>query len=229
MIRGLAAAASGGIPPVDAARELLGCELTADLPPGPVTVRIVEVEAYGTPADGRYPDPASHCCRGRTPRNAVMFGRPGLLYVYRSYGIHLCANISVGPQGQGGAVLLRGAEIVSGAHVVGERRGGVPARVAARGPGNLGSALGIGLEHNGIDVFDERSPITLASGARVSDALVASGPRVGVSAGATRPWRLWITGSPAVSAYRKGAVKGRRQRQTTVAPEAPTAQVPADR
>ena len=184
--------------PVAAARSLLGAALSA----GGVTARIVEVEAYGGPPDSPWPDPAAHSFRGPTPRNAVMFGPPGRLYTYRSHGIHVCANISCGRPGTAGAVLLRAAVIADGAGTARSRRGDSVASAAlARGPGNLCAALGIAMEHNGVDVFDPDSPVRLLPGALPP--AIASGPRVGVSAAADRPWRFWLPGHPEVSAFRR--------------------------
>lgn len=185
--------------PVVAARRLLGAVITA----GGVGARIVEVEAYGGPPDGPWPDAAAHSYRGLTDRNAVMFGPPGRLYTYRSYGIHVCANISCGPDGVASAVLLRAAVVESGREVAQNRRGGlVPHSLLARGPGNLCSALAIAMEHNGVDVFGSDSPVTL----RLDEsAAAASGPRVGVSQAADRSWRFWLPGAPEVSAYRRSS------------------------
>ena len=122
------------VDPLTAARALLGAVITAR----GVSARILEVEAYGGPADGPWPDPAAHSHRGRTARNAVMFGPPGRLYTYRSHGIHVCANVSCGGDGTAGAVLLRAAFIESGRDSAQSRRGpAVGATALARGPGNL--------------------------------------------------------------------------------------------
>ncbi|WP_430332669.1 DNA-3-methyladenine glycosylase [Rhodococcus sp. ACT016] len=183
--------------PLDAARVVLGATLTV----GTVRARIVEVEAYGGERSGPWPDPASHSYRGRSPRNAVMFGEAGHLYVYRSYGMHFCANVSYGPDGIAGGVLLRAAEIVDGAELVATRRPAIrrPAD-AARGPGNLGSAMGLTLDHNGFDLFGVDPGMRLLLG-EAGD--YRSGPRVGVAVAADVPWRLWLPGSAAVSAYRR--------------------------
>jgi DNA-3-methyladenine glycosylase len=124
------------VDPLTAARRLLGAVVTAR----GVSARIVEVEAYGGPADGPWPDPAAHSHRGRTARNAVMFGPPGRLYTYRSHGIHVCANVSCGGDGTAGAVLLRAAFIESGRDSAQSRRGpavddaaAAPARRAVHG------------------------------------------------------------------------------------------------
>jgi DNA-3-methyladenine glycosylase len=116
--------------------------------------RITEVEAYTSD------DPASHCYRGRTPRNAVMFGPPGHLYVYFTYGMHHCVNIVTGSDGDGQAVLLRAIEPIDGLDTMRARRGPVPARALTDGPGKLTEALGLDLADNGriADVFDDGVP-----------------------------------------------------------------------
>ncbi|AOW94665.1 3-methyladenine DNA glycosylase [Rhodococcus sp. WMMA185] len=168
---------------------------------GDVRIRIVEVEAYGGERDGPWPDPASHSYRGKTPRNDVMFGPAGHLYVYRSYGMHHCMNISYGPVGNAGGVLLRAGEVQGGSETVRARRP-LAARPAdwARGPGNLASAAGITLAENGAALFSADSPVRFEVGAASN---WVSGPRVGVSAAAGRPWRFWIPESESVSAYRR--------------------------
>lgn len=184
--------------PVAAARRILGARLIGR----GATAVIVEVEAYGGPDDGPWPDAASHSFRGRGGRNAVMFGPPGRLYVYRSHGIHVCANVVCGDDGAAAAVLLRAAAITEGADVAAGRRvREMPEVALARGPGNLCSALGITMGDNGINLFDADSPVRLMLGAL--DGEMSSGPRVGVSRAADRPWRLWITARPEVSAYRR--------------------------
>ncbi|MDN5860934.1 MAG: DNA-3-methyladenine glycosylase, partial [Pseudonocardia sp.] len=183
-----------------AAVRLLGATVEADTPDGIVAVRLVEVEAYRG-AD----DPASHSFRGRTQRNDVMFGPPGHLYVYFVYGMHFCANISCLPDGEAAAVLMRAGEVVSDPGVARVRRP-TARRDAdlARGPARLTTLLGLGREHNGIDVTARASPVRVRRGAPVDPAAVRTGPRVGVAAGHATPWRFWIDGSPAVSPYRPG-------------------------
>jgi DNA-3-methyladenine glycosylase len=183
--------------PISAARLLLGGVLSCR----GVSALIVEVEAYGGPPDGPWPDAAAHSYRGRSARNAVMFGPAGHLYTYRSHGIHVCANVSCGPEGAAAAVLLRAAAIESGLDAAQARRGPAVRPVAlARGPGNLCSALAIEMDDNGVDVFDTASPVTIRLGEPGPD---SCGPRVGVSQAADRPWRIWLTGRPEVSAYRR--------------------------
>lgn len=192
-----------GADPLGAAHLVLGGTLTF----GAVTVRIVEVEAYGGPADGPWPDPAAHSYSGPHGRAAVTFGDPGHLYVYRSYGIHLCMNITAAPPGTAAAVLLRAGEVLDGVDDVRSRRGAqTPADRLARGPGNLGLALGVSLDDNGQDVLG-RGPVRFAPATTSIDA--AAGPRVGITKNPEIPWRLWIPGSPAVSAFRSGARKRR--------------------
>jgi DNA-3-methyladenine glycosylase len=185
---------------VDAAVRLLGCTVEADTPDGTVAARLVEVEAYRG-AD----DPASHSFRGRTARNAVMFGPPGHLYVYFVYGMHFCANVTCLTDGEAGAVLLRAGEITSDPAVAFARR--PTARRApdlARGPARLAALLGLGRAHNGLDVTDPASPVRVLANPPVERRLVRTGPRVGVAAAHERPWRFWLAGSPAVSTYRPG-------------------------
>ncbi len=162
---------------------------------------IVEVEAYGGPADGPWPDAASHSFRGPGVRNSVMFGQAARLYTYRSHGIHVCANVVCATDGVAGAVLLRAAAVEAGIDVARHRRGDSARPAAlARGPGNLCSALGITMDDNGIDLFDPNSPVLLTLGDGHD---CVEGPRVGVSKAADRPWRFWLAGRPEVSLYRR--------------------------
>jgi DNA-3-methyladenine glycosylase len=183
--------------PVGAARRLLGATLTGR----GVSAMIVEVEAYGGVPDGPWPDASAHSYRGPNGRNAVMFGPPGRLYTYRSHGIHVCANVVCAADGVAAAVLLRAAAIETGLDIAQSRRGASIRTVAlARGPGNLCSALGITMSDNGIDLFDTDSPVRVS----LNDSIDAvSGPRVGISHAADRPWRLWLPGRAEVSAYRR--------------------------
>ena len=174
------------------ARALLGRHLVAH----GVTLRITEVEAYG----GRE-DPASHAFT-RTPRSEVMYGPAYRLYVYRSYGIHHCANIVTGPTEIGAAVLLRAGEVVDGLDVARNRRGDVSDHQLARGPGNLAQALGITLVDLATDVLDETNAVHL--GPEVNGRRrINAGPRVGVSKAADVPWRFWLDGERSVSAYKR--------------------------
>lgn len=166
-----------------------------------MTATIVEVEAYGGPPDGPWPDAAAHSFRGPSPRNGVMFGPAGRLYTYRSHGIHVCANVVCAYDGVAGAVLLRAAAVESGIATAQVRRGdSVRPAALARGPGNLCSALGITMDDNGVDLFDPDGPVQLELAAEHP---AVDGPRVGVSKAADRPWRFWLAGRPEVSSYRR--------------------------
>lgn len=174
---------------VDVAPGLLGCLFTVR----GVTARLTEVEAYEG-AD----DPASHAWRGPSPRNAVMFGPPGRLYVYQMHGHH-CVNVVCGPEGLASAVLLRAGEIVDGLGAARERRPGVRDDWLGRGPGNLARALGLTRADNGA-VLDGPD-VTLASGEPVGAADVRAGVRVNVSRAHDRPWRFALE-HPSVSALK---------------------------
>lgn len=169
-------------PPLEVAPNLLGATITH----AGVTIRLTEVEAYAGPAD-----PGSHAYRGMTPRNAVMFGPPGRLYVYFTYGMHYCCNLVTGPEGDPGAVLLRAGEVVNGIDLARERRGSSD-RDLARGPARLCQALSLTLEDNGIEPEIDPPTRTYA---------IETGPRVGLRHAADRPWRFWISGDPTVSRY----------------------------
>ena len=193
-------------PVVPAARGLLACTLSA----GGVTVRLTEVEAY----EGVGEDPASHAHRGRTRRNAVMFGPPGYAYVYFTYGMHWCINVVCGPVGVASAVLLRAGEVVAGLDIARERRPGVRVdRDLARGPARLSQALGVDGRAGGTPLLRGDGPIVLRPpDAPVEASSVAVGPRVGVNGGADRQLRFWIAGEPTVSTYRSHV--SRRPRPT---------------
>jgi len=212
--------------------ELAPALLNKILVAGPCAGRIVEVEAY------RPDDPASHSFRGRTARNSTMFGPAGHLYVYFTYGMHFCMNVSAGPDGQPSAVLLRAGEIVEGIDLARARRGqpdtqkvafnqsagvrsagvrqgpvvkrpnGTPDRDLARGPARLCVALGIGRDHNGVDLLAEDSTVQLLPGPGF-DGEPSTGPRVGLREAADWNWRFWIPGDPTVSPYRPHVPKRR--------------------
>ena len=192
--------------PVDVvAPALLGCWVVTDRPEGRVALRLTEVEAYS----GAGEDPASHAHRGPTPRAAIMFGPPGRLYVYFSYGVHWCANVVVGPPGRGSAVLLRAGEVVVGEPLARSRRPAArAARDLARGPARLTQALGIGPGDKDADLLDASSPVRLHRG--TAPALVSAGPRVGISQAQELPWRFWQTDAPSVSVFRAGGKPRRR-------------------
>jgi DNA-3-methyladenine glycosylase len=197
------------VPAVTLAPRLVGAVLVSGTGADEVAVRLTEVEAYeGTD------DPASHAFRGPTPRTAVMFGPPGHLYCYFTYGMHWCANVVCDVDGRASAVLLRAGEIVRGVDVARERR--PTARrdsELARGPARLALALGLGADRNGVDLCAEDSPVRLESMPARRSRGVVSGPRVGIAVAQERPWRFWIEGDPTVSAFKAGG-RSRTRRPT---------------
>ena len=156
---------------------------------------IVEVEAYEGPSD-----PASHAFRGPTPRTEVMFGPAGRLYVYRSYGIHWCANVVCGGDGHGSALLIRALEPTKGISEMWADRPKARREVdLASGPGKLCAALGINAAHCGADLLDPASVVRLVEGPVIDAADVVTGPRVGISKATDRPWRFAVRHQPHVS------------------------------
>lgn len=195
---------------LDVARGLLGAELRTTTAQGSVTVRLTEVEAYCGSQD-----PGSHAYRGRTARNATMFGPAGRLYVYFSYGMHWCANLVTGTEGTASAVLLRAGEVIDGVELARLRRPTSRAdRDLASGPARLATALGLsgsddGAALEGSDVVNAREDRSTRVSLRVPVEPVdrwQQGPRTGVSgaggSGLHYPWRFWVTGDPTVSRYR---------------------------
>ena len=183
------------------APRLLGARIVSDLLGDRVTIRLTEVEAYG----GVGEDPGSHAHRRQTPRNATMFGPPGLLYVYFTYGMHHCANIVTGPEGRAGAVLLRAGEVIEGVDTARARRAACRAdRDLARGPARLAQALGLDRAADGLDLLDPASPVRLVPASRrPRAALVHASGRTGVSGpGAPTPWRFFLSVDPSVSPFR---------------------------
>ena len=163
------------VDPVDAAKLLLGCVLESELSDGVVRVRLTEVEAYRGGDD-----PASHCYRGKTERNEVMFGPAGHLYVYFVYGMHFCANVVALTDGVPGAVLLRAGEVVSGVDVAMSRRPGArSATELAKGPARLTGVLGLDRRHNGADMTEPGSPRSRRTAAATTRprTATAAGPR----------------------------------------------------
>jgi len=182
-------------PAASLAIDLLGSRLVREAPEGRVGGWIVEVEAYRGPEDL-----AAHSSRGETPRNSVMFGAPGHLYVYLIYGLHHCLNVVAGPGAKPEAVLIRALALDEGVELARRRRGPTVAdRRLASGPGNVGRALGVDRSLNGSDL--------LAGPVRVEPRLetpprISRGPRIGVAyagAWASRPMRFWITDDPHIS------------------------------
>lgn len=170
---------------------------------GQVAIRITEVEAYLGETD-----PASHAFKRPTPRCMTMFGPSSHLYVYASYGIHRAGNLVCSPDGHAGGVLLRGGEVIDGYEVARRRRGSKVLDAAlARGPGNLGQAMGLDLELNGAEVRQgktsnpSRLPVLHFQRASESVDFVA-GKRIGISKNVDAPLRFWIPGDPTVSTPR---------------------------
>jgi DNA-3-methyladenine glycosylase len=187
-------------PALELAPRLLGATLLAGTGRELVAVRLTEVEAY----EGS-DDPASHAFRGPTDRTAVMFGPPGYLYVYFTYGMHWCANIVCGTDGRASAVLLRAGEVVRGRAVARQRRPAARSDVElARGPARLATCLGLSGSANGVDLCAPDSPVQLASLGRIPRAAVRAGPRVGISVATEQPWRFWVDGASSVSTFRAG-------------------------
>lgn len=198
-------------PATAVAPDLLGCLLSC----GPVTVRLTEVEAY----EGE-DDPASHAWRGPTPRTRVMFGPPGRMYVYLSYGIHYAMNVVCGDDGRASAVLLRAGEVIRGVPIATERRAGrrrrLPPAALASGPGCLSQALDVTLAHNDSPILlpgeeaDASGPVDpLVLHPREAVPQWTRGPRIGISRAREAELRFWIVGDRTVSG-RRGPANGSR-------------------
>jgi DNA-3-methyladenine glycosylase len=192
-------------PSVEVAPLLLGAVLRHSTPDGTVAVRLTEVEAYLGEVD-----PGSHAFRGPTRRNAVMYGEPGHLYTYFTYGMHVCANVTCSPVGTATAVLLRGAEVVDGLDLARARRTTSKTDAdLARGPARLVVALGITLAEGGADLAEPPFELTLPE----HPLPFSTGPRTGVSGAggsADYPWRFWLPGERSVSPYKAHVPKKRR-------------------
>jgi DNA-3-methyladenine glycosylase len=165
-------------PVLKVAPELIGATLLVNGVGG----RIVELEAY------HHTDPAAHSYRGPTERNAVMFGPPGVAYVYRSYGIHWCLNFVCEAEGSASAVLIRALEPTEGLAAMRRRRGLPDERLLCSGPGKLCQALGVNRQHNGLPL--DRPPFELR--ARAGEAAIVSGVRIGITKAVEKPWRYGL-------------------------------------
>lgn len=188
---------------LDIAPRLLGAVLRVR----GVAVRLTEVEAYGGPGE----DPGSHTFRGLGRKNATMFGPPGHLYVYFTYGMHWCANVVCSPEGDASGVLLRGGEIVEGIEVARARRASARRDAElARGPARLTVALGITGADDGAELGDGEHSLELLT---TPFTAFSTGPRTGVSGpggdASAFPWRFWLPGEPSVSPYRPHVPKRR--------------------
>jgi DNA-3-methyladenine glycosylase len=166
---------------LEVAPDLIGATLLVNGVGG----RVVELEAY------RYTDPASHSFGGETARNAVMFGPPGYVYVYRSYGIHWCLNFVCEPEGSASAVLIRALEPTEGLAVMRRRRGVADPRLLCSGPGRLCEALRVTAVHNGLPL--DQPPFELF--ARTGAVEIVTGPRIGITKAVAKPWRYGLKGS----------------------------------
>jgi len=178
--------------PVVLARDLLGRVLFYKTPEGLLAGRIVETEAYTGAAD-----PASHAFRGLTARNAVMFGPAGHAYVYFTYGMHYCLNVTAEAPGTAGAVLLRALEPLAGVEMMRARGDHGPESRLLSGPGKIGRAFGLSLDDNGRDFT--RGPLGLAAGTAVPTREVAITRRIGISRAVDLPYRFTVVSSRSVS------------------------------
>lgn len=225
-------------PAPDVAPRLLGAVLVCARDTGTVALRLTEVEAYGGQQDSDLPDPGAHTFRGRTARNASMFGPPAHFYVYFTYGLHHAVNFVCRPEGTGGGVLIRSGEVVLGEETATRRRLATrsshpPFATLARGPGNVAQALGLTLDDDAAPLVDlgaapdpvarAREAVAEREGTVWSGLALAEHPaedvrstaRTGVSGqGGTDafPWRFALPGEPTVSPYRRATVKRRRTR-----------------
>ncbi|MFD7669217.1 DNA-3-methyladenine glycosylase [Streptomyces sp. NPDC059788] len=198
-------------PVLDVAPDLLGRTLVRRTAQGPMELRITEVEAYNGSSD-----PGSHAYRGRTARNASMFGPPGHAYVYFIYGMWFSLNLVCNKEGTASGVLLRAGEVLTGTQQASERRPKARnARELAKGPARLATALDIDRALDGTDLCstDPDHPLTVLQGHPADAGTVRNGPRTGISGeGAVHPWRFWIDGDHTVSPYRAHVPRKRRSR-----------------
>ncbi|WFR85150.1 DNA-3-methyladenine glycosylase [Arthrobacter sp. Y-9] len=196
--------------PVELAPRLLGSVISHTTSDGTVAIRLTELEAYRGERDSEFPDPGAHSFRGKTARNAAMFGPPAHLYCYFTYGMHYCANLVCGPEGRASGILLRAGVVVEGTALAWSRRPAARKESElARGPARLATCLALTTADTGADLLapplDLRVPRSALAAEGPDQRTVLSGPRVGVSgAGGSLeyPWRFWLDGEPSVSVYR---------------------------
>jgi DNA-3-methyladenine glycosylase len=179
------------MPAESAAPRLLGCYLERELNGRKLVGKIVETEAYDQS------DAASHSYKGETPRTRIMFGPPGHLYVYFTYGMHYCCNVVTGEPGHGSAVLIRALEPLEGKDIMTENRNGRGGLEAANGPAKLCQALLINKDWNGHDLHN--SPLKLVIKPPVPQGQIVQTTRIGISEAKEKPWRFYIRGNPYVS------------------------------
>ncbi|MBT2401646.1 DNA-3-methyladenine glycosylase [Streptomyces sp. ISL-100] len=195
-------------PVPEVAPDLLGRTLVRLTDDGPIELRITEVEAYDGPGD-----PGSHAYRGKTQRNASMFGPPGHAYVYFIYGMWFSLNLVCGQEHTASGVLLRGGEVTRGQDLVRKRRLSARSdKELAKGPARLATGLAIDRTLDGTDLCaGPESPLSVLHGTPALADLVRNGPRTGVGGeGADHPWRFWIEGDPTVSPFRAHTPRRRR-------------------
>jgi DNA-3-methyladenine glycosylase len=200
----------------EVAPDLLGRVIEHATTRGLVAIRLTEVEAYAGPAD-----PASHAYRGPTRRTEVMFGPPGHVYVYFTYGMHYCMNLVCLPEGAASAVLLRAGRVVEGTGLARGTRVRLAERLLASGPARLCTALAVGPEQNGWDACGPASPLRARTGDPAPRRVIRSGPRTGVAKAATIAWRFWIDGEETVSPYRKHVPRNRQSERGPAADRPP--------
>ena len=181
--------------PVVCAKRLLGCEFVMQYDTASIRLKIVETEAY------HQSDAASHSYRGKTPRTDVMFGPPGHLYVYFTYGMHYCMNVVTGAEGEGSAVLIRAVEPLGGWEILRGNRPGLPDAQLTNGPAKLCKALGIDTSWNGHDLRME--PLRLQIRPSLKDEQIVQTTRIGISQAQDKPWRFYIRDNPYVSRLAK--------------------------
>lgn len=177
--------------PVTAARRLLGCVLVREINGHILRGRIVETEAY------HQSDAASHSYKGKTPRTEVMFGPPGRVYVYFTYGMHYCMNIVTGLTGEGSAVLIRAIEPLNGMKYMAELRHNRPLRELTNGPAKICQAFGIGLDMNGHNLHSP--PLYLQLEDPLQNSKIVAATRVGITKDVHRLWRFYENGNDFVS------------------------------